>query len=960
MACTEILERELALQMIDRTLADARNQKMSCGFLIGTAGLGKSLLLAAASQSATDFAVGWSKNDEIGSGIALGSIWRSISALGVKNPFAIVKETSLADRLATASLWLMEWVYAQRDRPVLLILDDLHWADAGSLALLNHLVLSQLPSSIAILGAARPWPNQAKSLIHELTAAGASRLVELEPLSNDSARDLICCHTGTNPDPSLLSQAQIACGGNPLLLIHFAKDISGSLARDYPQEFPVHSVLDTGEVAVTSSRLDIHRLIGNDPQTVRFARVSSAMGDEFPLSVVLKVVGSSSLEAIDIVDRLVQSGVFSSEISTNIKFSHSLIREIIYESIQGPLRMQVHQAIFRELMSLGYGPEWCASHAGKGELKGDRDALEVTVQAGDLAAKLGDIQTAIRWYSQALALMGNLTPPETILHICSALVDAGEPQIVVHQLTKLLQLQKFHGTSLARAKHLKSKANYALGEIEISQAECQEAARLMSHIDPDESAIYLLELALNTFYTLGPRHVNQFVQEAILRLGTQRSKWMNSVIRSIIEFAEINLDSLVGDVEYSVPATIDPPSESEIIFNEGSPPSLPAWIPALSKMQVAKFREEFSLVEEYYQRANREFDLGWRPLTRSYFDIAYADTLTRTGRLDEARSLLETLSSLGPLLRSRRTWVEVGLANICFHQGELEIAYQHLDAVREALRSRPDTWYPMLRFWQAKAEVDIALYKGELAAAGRGAQTMEKLTTQSGVHDPNSAPWHNTAIAAYMANGQFSEVRRIIDILSKTDTFSHLKTPRAIVSYARALLCQAEGVTGDAEDHFNNAISIYQELGMPLDEANTLLSYGSFIRKHFGAKLARPVLTSALELSNSHGALTLSNQIVAELRLAHGRVSKKSAEGTILTPAQQRVQAYVLNGLSNREIANALFVSPRTVEHHISALLKLYGVNNRKELRQVLAHPSTAKIQNGQFQDLQKYQPTTK
>ncbi|EQD59850.1 hypothetical protein B1A_10405, partial [mine drainage metagenome] len=173
--------------------------------------------------------------------------------------------------------------------------------------------------------------------------------------------------------------------------MHFARDISGSRGSDYPQEFPGHADFGPSEVGVTSSRLDIHRLIGNDPHTVRFARVSSAMGDEFPLSVVLKVVGSNSLVAIDVVDRLVQSGVFSPETSSNIKFSHSLIREIIYESMPGPLRMQIHQAIFHELMSLGYGPEWCASHAGRGELKGDRDALDVTVQAGDLATKLGDV-----------------------------------------------------------------------------------------------------------------------------------------------------------------------------------------------------------------------------------------------------------------------------------------------------------------------------------------------------------------------------------------------------------------------------------------------------------------------------------------------------------------------------------------------------------------------------------------
>ncbi len=933
-ACAEILERDLALQMIDSVLNDARNRKMASGFFTGTAGIGKSRLLNFAKNAASDFDVGWSRSDEIGSGIALGSIWRSITSLGVKNPFASVGGASLADRLATASLWLQDWALTQKERPLLLILDDLHWADAGSLALLNHFILSQLPTPIAILGSARPWPTQASNLFHELSDSGVSCHLDLQPLSDHSARELIACYSGADPDPDQVSLAQERCGGNPLLLIHFARDIARSQVEGSLKNQLAQPVTDLTAIDSRPNQLDIHRLAGTDPQTVRFARVASAMGDEFPLSVVVKVAGSTPSAAIEIIDHLVYSGVFSSENSTNVKFSHSMLREIIYQSIPGPLRTQIHQALFKELISLGYGPEWCASHAGWGGMKGDPAALEVTVLAGDLATKLGDIETAIRWYSQALELMGNQTPPELILHTCGALIDAGDPRLVVGQLTELLQLQKFQGATLARAKHLRSKANYALGEIESSQSEYLEAAEIMKGFDPDESAIYLSELALNTFYTLGPRHVTKYLQRAIALSEKKGSRRLSDIIKSISDLAETNLASRVAQPSGATP--FGSYQESVSSSQDYITPSLPAWIPALARIQVAKFREDFTLAEEYYESANVEFDLQWRPLTRSYFDVAHADTLTRLGRLNEAMNLLEELASLGKLLGSRRTWVEVGLANIYFHQGKLDLSNQNLNTVKEALQDRPDTWYPMLRFWQTKVEIDIALNKGELAGALQGAKAIEKLTLESGIYDPNSAPWHNSAILAYAKNGQLDQVRRIIAMLTEPESISHLNTPKAIVAHARALLSQAAGDPEGAENYFNLALNLYRALRMPLDEASTLLSYGSFVRKQFGAKLARPILVSALEKTNSIGAFTLSSQIASELRLAQGRISKKRTDSTILTPAQERVKDYVLNGLSNREIANALFISPRTVEHHISVLLKLYGVQSRKELCQVL------------------------
>ncbi len=938
-ACAEILERDLALQMIERVLNDARNQKMASGFFTGPAGIGKSLLLNFAKDAASDFDVGWSRSDEIGSGIALGSIWRSITTLGVKDPFASVGGASLADRLATASLWLQDWALIEKERPLLLILDDLHWADAGSLALLNHFILSQLRAPIAILGSARPWPKRASNLFQELSDSGVSCHLELEPLSDRSARELIVCYGDADPDPDQVSLAQERCGGNPLLLIHFARDITRSQVDKHSNNQLAHPNKDHPAIGSLPNqldihRLDIHRLVGTDPQTVRFARVASAMGDEFPLSVVVKVAGSTPSGAIEIIDHLVYSGVFSSENSTNVKFSHSMLREIIYQSIPGPLRTQIHQALFKELISLGYGPEWCASHAGWGGMKGDPAALEVTVQAGDLATKLGDIDTAIKWYSQALELMGNQTPPELILHTCGALIDAGDPRLVVGQLTQLLQLQKFQGAALARAKHLRSKANYALGEIENSQLEYLEAAEIMKGFDPDESAIYLSELALNTFYTLGPRHVTKYIQGAIALTEKKGSKRLSDIIRSISDLAETNLASRLA--QPSRTTTLEPYPEKVSNSQGYITPSLPAWIPALARIQVAKFKEDFTLAGEYYESANVEFDLQWRPLTRSYFDVAHADTLTRLGRLADAMNLLEELATLGKLLGSRRTWVEVGLANIYFHQGKVDLANQYLNTVKEALQSRPETWYPMLRFWQTKVEIDVALYKGELAGALKGAKAIEKLTLECGVSNPNSAPWHSSAVTAYARNGLHDQVRRVIAMLTDSESISHLTTPKAIVAHARGLLSQAAGDPAGAENNFNIAINLYRALSMPLDEANALLSYGSFVRKQFGAKLARPILVSALEKTNSIGAFTLSSQITSELRLAQGRISKKRTDSTILTPAQERVRDYVLNGLSNREIANALFISPRTVEHHISVLLKHYGVQSRKELIQVL------------------------
>ena len=144
----------------------------------------------------------------------------------------------------------------------------------------------------------------------------------------------------------------------------------------------------------------------------------------------------------------------------------------------------------------------------------------------------------------------------------------------------------------------------------------------------------------------------------------------------------------------------------------------------------------------------------------------------------------------------------------------------------------------------------------------------------------------------------------------------------------RGLISAARGETGAALEGFEQALAEHARAPRPFDRARTMLVYGGALRRSKRRRQARTVLEEAAAEFERLGAAVWLERVGDELASIGGRTSA----GDELTPAERRVAELAALGLPNREIASALFVSPKTVEFHLGNVFRKLGVRSRTEL----------------------------
>jgi DNA-binding CsgD family transcriptional regulator len=136
--------------------------------------------------------------------------------------------------------------------------------------------------------------------------------------------------------------------------------------------------------------------------------------------------------------------------------------------------------------------------------------------------------------------------------------------------------------------------------------------------------------------------------------------------------------------------------------------------------------------------------------------------------------------------------------------------------------------------------------------------------------------------------------------------------------------------------HFSDALRLHDSAGRPFGRARTVLAYGEFLRRNRRRVDARAHLRAALEVFLDLRAEPWAERAGQELR-ASGETARKRDVATAgdLTPQERQAALLVRSGLANREIAARLFLSPRTVEYHLSNVYQKLGVRSRGELAQL-------------------------
>jgi DNA-binding CsgD family transcriptional regulator len=221
----------------------------------------------------------------------------------------------------------------------------------------------------------------------------------------------------------------------------------------------------------------------------------------------------------------------------------------------------------------------------------------------------------------------------------------------------------------------------------------------------------------------------------------------------------------------------------------------------------------------------------------------------------------------------------------------------------------------------------IELSQADPAAAARHLEPAVRVARNHGVEDPSVYPIWADAIEAFIGIGQLNRAESILEWLEERGRM--LDRPWALATSARcrALLSAAKGDLAGALAAVETALHEHERLPRRFELGRTLLVKGRIARRVKQRRVAREALERAVEIFDELGAPLWSKQAGDELGRIGGRAS-----GSALTPTQARIAELVAAGHTNREIADEMFVSVKTVEANLSKIYRKLGVSSRREL----------------------------
>jgi DNA-binding CsgD family transcriptional regulator/Tfp pilus assembly protein PilF len=909
-ATTGMAERGDTLGAMERLLHDAGEGRGGALFVVGPAGLGKTTVLEhAITMAGTRFAIGVGRGDQVESVLPFGLIGQALGQiLGERLPGgSIALDGDNGEAAATSPqsrfYGILRGLREAAVGPLLLALDDLHWSDLDSLTAI-HLICRRLASlPVALVATARPWPDRALTSAQDLAAQGLAEIQPLAPLSAAAARKLLRSRvSGQIPDETI-EQAITLCAGNPLLVEQVALELRRS------------GRLPDGQISFA-------RFAGVGAAGRRYLQAASVLGTRFRVAVATEVAGLVTPEAAAEIDGLFQGGILYEADDGWARFTHALIRQSVYDSIAPPRRRDLHAASFRALVASGAYPAEAAEHAVAALLAGDPEAVATVARAGREALRAGAVRAARAHLEDAMRLAGETASTEILFDLGAALVADGASEEAMAVYERMLHLPELPNSDRAAVLRQLGMASFTAGQVERSTACYESAVDLAEQDHPVLAVGALLDQACHHLTLSGPRAALPWADRAMdlamargaLQVSAQAT-WGTAAYRCG------NPDGL-GAAEAAATRVEVIPTSRAMERHSYQNPILNY---AILAVQAERFVDAERLLTEILNSAERRCE----PTTLAYAAAAWIDGLCRLGRLTEANVMADRLIELIELLFPH--WWPVAAtyrALVLLEQGQLEQAALCCEQVVEGIHHHGGL----------HRTDGLALYvRGALARRQGDAQAacllfaeLEQWADQTGEVDPCHLPWASDAIAAYLASGRHADARRVLDWVAQSAATLPSRWSKVILAAGQAALAEHTGDRVKADEFFAQALKEHAELPMPLTRSQVLTDYGAFLTRAGDTVRARPLLAEALHIAEACGAGWHASRARAEWRRAGGRTGTLKRDE--LSPQEASVARLAQTGRSNREIAQQLHLSIKTVETHLGHVYQKLGIRSRWQL----------------------------
>jgi len=913
-----LVGREDELAAIRGTLDRARAGASATLLLEGAAGIGKTSLLDHAVAAAEGFNVLTARGVEFEAEFAfagLHELLRPILPLIDRLPplqaeaLAGALQIAPVEHLDTYSVsvaLLSLLAAAAEEQPVLQIVDDAHWLDNASAAALAFAVRRLDADAVATFVAMRDGHDS------PLVAASQQRM-RVTGLARPEARDLLERMAGTTVSATVADELREATAGNPLALSELGQGLS---AGELAGRTPLPEQLAAG-AAIEAA---FARRVGTLSAGAEEALLVAAASDAGRMDTILCAAAASGLGEAAFLEAE-SAGLIAVDRGT-LRFEHPLLRSFIYGRASAARRRAAHLALAG--CAPEDQPERRAWHRAAAALAPDEGvAAELESAAHAFSRRSGHVAAA-----RALERAASLTPGDDararrLLAAAESAWNAGSPAWAAELLAEALPL--------VRDPLLRADIEFRQTTIE-AWAGAPHAAR-------------------ERYVTLAARLAAEDVDRAAAALSYAAA--MLVVGGSVAEAHTVAARA----AELAATGTVS--SRTNRIVDETFGVIL------LMQGETEHGRERVVRAARWFEDAE---DLGGS----QYAALA----LAWVERYDDARRLLEPLiarSRQQGNLRALAAGLEV-LAEVEFRTGEWQRAYaaasesvrlaQETDqpvqlaysagvlAIVEAAQGREEapTHAALARELGAERGLDMMaeyagyalglfeLGRGSIGAALAQLETAAAFARRSGRGEPGVLQWGPDLVEAYLRDGRVDMAAQALDELESMARATNRKWALAASARCRALLAE-EGAA--AESAYGEAASLHTTLSAPFERARNELGFGAWLRRSRRRREARDVLRSALATFERLGARPWAQAAHRELEATGEVVARDGGPaGGVLASQELQVAVVVAKGATNREAASALFLSPKTIESHLSSAYRKLGVRSRTQLAAALAASS--------------------
>jgi predicted ATPase/DNA-binding CsgD family transcriptional regulator len=834
--------------------------------------------------------------------------------------------TAVAELLANVS----------RTTPMLLVLEDAHWADAATLLLLRHLARSAWSARLLILATFRDSEADVPAELHE-TLADLRRSddvvrMRLEGLSGPEVSDLVSRAAKSDPDPGDPELKELAAtihdltAGNAFLVCELWR-----------------AVTETGIVEVVGGRLRVtrpltelgtpesvrevvsQRLSRLGPRTIELLELAAAAGPEFELEPIRRAAGIAEPEVLAALEEAVGSGMVEELHAQRLtcRFTHEIVRRALYDRLSRLRRAELHLRVGEALEGAGASSDRAladlAHHFGSAAPAGGAErAIDYNLRAARAAsAALAFDDAAMRLRTAiAIGVEGELERAAVLLELGAASHRAGKATDALDAFASAAKIARASdsGELLARAAIGYEDACMRPALIRPDAIELLEEALAAVDDSSDELRIGLLAGLSRALNFAGERERGALVRENAVALARRcedraglamvlvGSYWargttpLQEILSMLTEARDLAQE--LGDTE---------------IHTEAMAWRVPTFV-ALS--DLASARAEVIALREMAERTAQPF---MNHVAEHYGSaIALCD-----GNLADAEAMAGRSHDWARLLTGRDASGTHGIQmfGIRREQGRLaELA-------------------PVIRILAAEAERDgpwrpgLAVVLAELGMKREAKRELSHLVAD-GIDGYQASLWLATltyltdACAAVGDEAIATIVYPELELLAGTNVMiGHLVACYGSADRYLGMLAAMVGEPARAEEHFERAMEQNRQMGASTWVAHTAYEYGRFLlgRGRVARSYAQALLGEAAGLAERIGMKAL----LGKIRLLDVPTSGSPAGG--LSPREVQILKLVARGLSNREIGHELTISEHTAANHIRSILRKTACANRTE-----------------------------